>query len=965
MSIDLHQTALLRFLEKRSSTYHGKVFEVRDEVIGWLVYVPQTFPHYTRHTIGHSEEIVSQMSQLLFTDGDVGQPILAQLSAVEAYILVIAAFLHDSGMVASEAEKSRILATAEWQEWVKSGGGATRWQAADELRNGAVPTDVASRNFLADIQVRYLIAEFVRRRHHLRSGDVIREHQEKLGRFAFNDPSLIETIANVCIAHGLASHELADHDRFPDRRNIRGEKVNVRLLAILLRLGDLLDMSHDRACPLLLSAACPLPAESLAHWSQYQRITHRMTAPDRIEITARCETQDEHRFLYDWCRWLAQEAREAEFTLKESRRHKWDPPKVTLDTPNPTISISPAANANYIPRNWTFELDSDAVFQRLIYDAYDVPHVFVRELIQNAADASRCRMYTDLKSQSRPRPKYPTDVDEETRQRYPIRVTSSFATRENNLSGEKESLQTITVEDQGVGMDIDVIQRYFLQVGRSFYVTDEFRREYGFAATSRFGIGFLSTFAESEDIEVETFKAGSADGAIRLRLTGPRSYLLTEHGTRRTTGTRIHVAMKTPVSDDDLILMIRHWCRMLEFPVEVMTAAGRIMTIAAERPDDFTEELPDFSVSGARYIIRSFPVDEDGIRGHLYLCAWIGVGGEELWARFGRGLDRYPGARIPDGPLKLRALHGINLQSNWQAKDYTVTPTERIDLRASESVAMSRSSESDRDAYVSTVLRRAWTQLLMSHLSTPPARFEGRQWLYLQGLMTKFYDKILWDDVPGMVQFFENGQSVCLSLAETSKLPRFLMLAPTGRPSAELDTRDLAAHLSGNGTPTMCAEDLGELSLYCLDRMIQSRYILTAHFIDNLIVTEWSLSTKTQFLPRRRAIGSGELFLGAVVCDVPILYCNIGYTMRVIVSSHHTFGEWLSSVRAAFNTGQPGLSEKHVYGLEAKIVNCCEQGWNTDELAEFIAHWREIPNLPPDLVPPDVDLNQLAFRLAE
>lgn len=65
------------------------------------------------------------------------------------------------------------------------------------------------------------------------------QHQAVLGRFAFDDLVLQRTIADVCVAHGLRTHELEDQERFPDRRDIRSDAVNVRLIAILLRLGDL------------------------------------------------------------------------------------------------------------------------------------------------------------------------------------------------------------------------------------------------------------------------------------------------------------------------------------------------------------------------------------------------------------------------------------------------------------------------------------------------------------------------------------------------------------------------------------------------------------------------------------------------------------------------------------------------------------------------------------------------------
>jgi molecular chaperone HtpG len=341
MSIEFQSTTLMTYLKIKGLVYYAKVLELRDAVEGWLAYIPTTFPHYTRHTVGHSDEIVRQISRLLFKDEDPKQNVLP-LTAVEAYLLAAAAYLHDAGMVASDREKLELLKMDEWKVWISgSNGGAKRWNDIQELRNGAEPADSFVRDFLADLETRFLLAEFIRRAHHLRAKTVIEQHQAMLGRFAFDDLVLRRTIADVCVAHGLRTHELEDNERFPDRRDIRGESVNVRLMAILLRLGDLLDMSADRACPLLLNAACPLPADSLAHWTQYQRITHRLTAPDRIEITAECETQNEHRVLQDWCQWIVDEVRAARTLLSRSKRHhQYELPVAEMEGWDKTI-VSP------------------------------------------------------------------------------------------------------------------------------------------------------------------------------------------------------------------------------------------------------------------------------------------------------------------------------------------------------------------------------------------------------------------------------------------------------------------------------------------------------------------------------------------------------------------------------------------------------------------------------------------------
>ncbi len=407
------EPALISRILRRNDVFFGKMLELREVTADWLSYIPHSFPHYTRHTIPHSDEIIHQISKLLFKE-DESEEYSTRLSPVEAYILVTSAYLHDVGMVVSDSEKARILDSPDWQTWVSGeGGGGKRWEEVQRFRSSSQPADQNVRNFLADREVRFLVAEFIRRSHQRRAVDVLTQHQAAFARFAFDDPILLRTIADVCFAHGLRPYELQDPERYPQRRDVLGEPANVRFLAVLLRLGDLLDMSSDRACPLLLNAACPLPADSLAHWTEHQRITHRLTAPDRIELTAECDTQEEHRFLRDWAQWLLEEIQNAGILMSRAERHGgWSPPAVSIDGPAPTILIRPSQRARYIPSDWIFELDRDAVFQRLIYSVHEGREMFIRELLQNAFDANRCQMFADLIQEGINLPQYPTDVDD-------------------------------------------------------------------------------------------------------------------------------------------------------------------------------------------------------------------------------------------------------------------------------------------------------------------------------------------------------------------------------------------------------------------------------------------------------------------------------------------------------------------------------------------------------------------------
>lgn len=127
LTVKLEKAALVAYLNKQNAVYYGKIFELREVIQAWLEYIPQSFPHYTRHTIQHSDEIVLQLSKLLFREDDPDQPVI-NLSAVEAYVLIAAAYLHDVGMVLSDTEKLEILSSPEWK-----GVDKEKWSRIQEI----------------------------------------------------------------------------------------------------------------------------------------------------------------------------------------------------------------------------------------------------------------------------------------------------------------------------------------------------------------------------------------------------------------------------------------------------------------------------------------------------------------------------------------------------------------------------------------------------------------------------------------------------------------------------------------------------------------------------------------------------------------------------------------------------------------------------------------------------------------
>lgn len=976
MSMDIQQTALMLYLNSRSRRFHEKILELRECVEDWLTYIPQSFAHYTRHTAKHSDAIVSQISKLMFRHDDPSEAVL-QLSPSECFVVIAAAYLHDAGMVVSDKEKSEILSSTEWKSWVTNNKpGGKRLREIDAFRSGLEPADPILRDFLADIQIRFLVAEFVRRNHHYRVRDLIYQHQAELGRFAFDDPILKRTISDVCIGHGLKPYELEDRENYPEEREIQGESVNVRFLALLLRIGDLLDVSSDRACPLLMNAACPLPPESFAHWTQYQRFSHRFTGPDRIELTADCLNQDEHRYLADWCGWLVAEVRNAGFIMAHSSRHRtWHPPLIDLDGPAPTIVIRPARTVTYIPSKWRFELDNDVVFGRLINDVYDSPDAFIRELIQNALDANRCQMYMDLADEGLEPPEYPTHVAAERRRRYPVRITLKAVRKENELSGETEEAQELAIEDCGIGMDREVIQKYLLQVGRSFYSTEEFRRRFRFVPTSRFGVGFLSVFAASDLIKIETYKPSSTSryGPIDLTLTGVRNYLLTDRGNRTSSGTRVALLLRSPLAPGQLPELVKHWCRRVEFPI-LVEEFGNTETVEAEVSTLFTQEIPDVTEEGAAFVIRAFPINRPGIEGEIYVLAHLGPKGERWdranWAHFNYP-QKHPLASAIRLPEEIRCFNGIVVGGGAGGSGFT----SRIDYRGpSYTLVLSRESFPNRRAgtrRLSPEIESRLKEVLRNHLDTSALARSENGWSYKQRLVGQFDIPEFWSSEPETIRMFQDGHVRLASLDGVREMPSITVVISAGRLTSfrytDESTEDPAVAAQAASHPLILAMDLARISRNHLAAIFERRRVSRVYWqgMDHLAI-DWVVG-EAKDAPFKSS--GGRLFEFAELPDDSVIGFGAHKTAdsvyeSVILNITHPIVLWLRTIDAACAEGRNGLRRDQFEHLISLLETPLRfHGHETAMLADYINAWKKLPGLSADLYPPEVELKREMFGL--
>jgi hypothetical protein len=635
MHLPVNESYLFRALRDRGrEDLHAKALDLRRRVSGFLATVGTTFPHYPSHAVDHSDEIIRSISAVV-EGGPTAKPL--DLNATEVYLLLLSAYLHDSGMVVSEGDKLRALDSREWQYYLR--GDKATAKAYEQVRDLSMRAESENDDRLryqAGLDLRMLIAEFFRRHHSRRASLMITETLAVPEDYLDSDPTAANTLVATCVGHGLARADLLDDHDYPTARTIFGEEVNVRLLAILLRIGDLLDMRYDRACPLIANVASPLPVASVAHWDQYGKIVDRLVSPEKIRIEAICNSIDEHRLLRDWCQWLADEVRDVPRLLAGGSRHEaWRPPFVDVDGADATISIVRAPGANYRVIDWRFELDRDEVLMRLVHDSNPNPLGFVQELVQNALDATRT--HAALLDRN-PGSGDGGDFD--------IKVLLS--------TDEDERVTAVTVEDRGTGMTEDVIEQYLLQIGRSWYRSEEFRALGGFAPSSRFGIGFLSCFAVSDEVYLTTrHVAAGADKALRLHIPGPRNYLAIADASRSYPGTTVEVRLREPVSQKDITSRLATFCKANEYAVVVEADGKQVMHL----PDEYVPDWSSTESEGGTVTRRVVHWDKDGVTGEAMFFV-VEREGREYWDVTSWSLRKNVLRELDNGPSWL-ALKGL------------------------------------------------------------------------------------------------------------------------------------------------------------------------------------------------------------------------------------------------------------------------------------------------------------------
>ena len=445
-----------------------------------------------------------------------------------------------------------------------------------------------------------MLSEHIRRTHATRSRQYVFErYQNDLLYRNFSFPHLI---AEACFSH-TQHHDYLE--RLPtDQLLGQGEYANFRFVAVLLRLADVLDFDAERTPTVLFQQLGIRNAVSLAEWRKHSAITGWDIRPGYLAFAAQCPDPVIEKSIRDFLDIMEREIRDCQAVLGNTLSPRVPDYERRYNLPLPMRieqDVGPKIGPDgplYRFMDIGFTLDQQSIQALLMgVNLYAQPFLFFRELLQNAVDT--CRHRAALHAAN-------TDLGA-----YQPRISVRM-----HFQGKDTFLE---VEDNGMGMDEAIIERFFARVGVSYYKSPEFAQHHTtnnlkFSPVSQFGIGVLSAFMVTEKLEVETRRLGPESVPLSVEIAGHGELFWLRKGTRLSPGTKLRFRLNVPVDDillseaqvkqdsgataastaDRLLATIGEVAPHVEFPIDVEldTDARQHVHTWRERPPHYQQIRP-------------------------------------------------------------------------------------------------------------------------------------------------------------------------------------------------------------------------------------------------------------------------------------------------------------------------------------------------------------------------------------
>lgn len=491
------------------------------------------FPHYSRHDDSHSMTLLDNIQRLL------GRDRVERLGPTDTFLILMGGLTHDLGMYMSYTFLEEEWDKPEMVDLLKTYAASADKQiaaAANLLLNHKHCPKEPTKSFKWALELRnavtLIIAQQMRGGHGDRSKDYLNRKDDLFAKMAHDfhceafPKRYLSLLADVAHLHGADFKELMALPQEDD--GLRGDKVHPRFIACMIRLGDLLDVDSNRFNPFTMATLKEVPESSMAHFDKHQSVKHLLISPNGIEAELNCPTDASYR--------VARELFDMLETEVEKQSQNWN--RIAPDDLGglPPVLHSDKINIYYKGtktrpelRNLRFDISSKRTFEMLKGGAiYENPgRVFIREIVQNALDATKLQIWKDMDYyfpyhltnperdiKSAADIKFVSDVPQSIYNRYPINLKVEY-------DKEKHVVRVIC-EDWGTGISEESLIRMTSQVGASRKADQNYEAmvnemPYFLQPTAAFGLGLQTVFYVANEFTVDTHYPGEPTRRIVFR----------------------------------------------------------------------------------------------------------------------------------------------------------------------------------------------------------------------------------------------------------------------------------------------------------------------------------------------------------------------------------------------------------------------------------------------------------------
>lgn len=580
---ELTEVELRAEVAQRLKSFPINIRHIRDNVEKLLSQVGRYgfFDEYTDHSFDHV------IGMLKMADWLIPAQTKTQLTPSDWILITLSIYFHDLGLLISKDEYERRSTNPDFQ----------KFKTEPVIASDKYEDYIARINQLPSEESEKIIyQEFVRYTHGNRIKAWIEgtqlddnEASKKIrliiqGLLGKLDTTIKRDIALVCDSH--TKYDIDNTSKYKISQpygSTADETANLQYVAAILRTVDLLQITEARAPTILYQLINPTDPVSQIEWQKQNAVRSVRQKPgidrdgqaseaaqsDTIEVHARFLQSDGFFGLTSYLAYAQKEIQACHLAISQSESKLITAPKY----PWRYIDSSNVEAEGFLTESFGFSLDQHKILDLLTgHTLYNDTTVVLRELTQNSLDAIRLQSEIDKSNDN------------------------DLGLVEIKWESANRALQ---ISDNGTGMTQSVIQNHLLKVGSSRYQDQKFKEEHpDFSSISRFGIGVLSAFMISDDVQITTCSV-EEDKARRIDLRSVHGqYLIklldkihdrSEIGVYPH-GTSIRLLLRPTAEIGDIVGVAKMWLMFPRCRVTVQVDDADPIAIGYESPKEAIEE---------------------------------------------------------------------------------------------------------------------------------------------------------------------------------------------------------------------------------------------------------------------------------------------------------------------------------------------------------------------------------------